>query len=328
MNTLRCRVAGHVLAVEFYDEHNDASLLPSFEPFKLAEDDKEEPTLVVSVRDDFDFETMGQEVGQFDCGGCNHGVYMLEDGSYQFVVSDVNGKVCSRMQSTPDFSHCTAALLGDNFRERNYGLNNIMMLAFSFSNATKGTLLVHASVIRKDGYGYLMTAPSGTGKSTHTHLWFKHIPGCDLMNDDNPVVRVLENGEAVIYGSPWSGKTPCYRNIQAPIGAFVRIQQRPKNEIRQMSPIEAFTTLLPAVSSMKWDKRVYTSICQTISRLIGSVKVFELGCLPDAEAAYVCYDAVKAVPSSIPMTYDIPSESEATVPCRNPWAQPKSKKQN
>ena len=295
MSLLRCRVAGHVLAVEFLDAHNDASLLPSFKPFELQEDDSAEAALVVTVDDSFEFEELGQEVGQFDCGGCNHGVYLLPNGGYQFVVSDLRGEMCSRMESNADFTHCRVALTGHTFSQRNYGLNNAMMMAFAFCFASQGTLLVHASVIRKDGYGYLMTAPSGTGKSTHTHLWYENIPGCDLMNDDNPVVRVMPTGECIIYGSPWSGKTPCYRNIQAPIGAFVRIQQRPRNEIRQLSAIDAFTTLLPAVSSMKWDKRVYKGICQTISALIGHVKVFELGCLPDAEAAHVCYEAVRRV---------------------------------
>lgn len=293
MSTLKCKIAGHVVEVEFLEAHNDSSLLPSFQPFVLPAEDESRATLHVTVDDRFDFETKGKEVGQFDCGGCNHGVYVLEDGSYQFEVGDVKGEICSLMQSNPDFSHCQVALRGKTFSQRNYGLNNAMMMAFAFCYATQGTLLVHASVIRKDGYGYLMTAPSGTGKSTHTHLWYKNIPGCDLMNDDNPIVRVLEGGEAVIYGSPWSGKTPCYRNIQAPIGAFVRIQQRPKNEIRLMPAIEAFTTLLPAASSMKWDKRVYTAICGTISALISRVKVFELGCLPNAEAAHVCYEAVR-----------------------------------
>ncbi len=298
MSTMRCRIAGHLVEVVFHDDHNDASLLPSFAPFVLTDDDAqdESPALVVSVKDDFHFSSLGREVGQFDCGGCNHGVYLLDDGGYQFVVSDVRGEVCSHMQSNADFSHCQVALLGQSASQRNFGLNNAVMMAYAFCFATQGTLLFHASVIRKDGYGYLMTAPSGTGKSTHTYLWYKNIPGCDLMNDDNPVVRVTDEGEAIIYGSPWSGKTPCYRNIQAPIGAFVRIQQRPKNEIRRMSNIEAFTTLLPAVSSMKWDKRVYKGICNTVSALIAKVAIYELGCLPDAEAAHVCYEAVKMTP--------------------------------
>ena len=150
---------------------------------------------------------------------------------------------------------------------------------------------MHASVIRQGGKGYLMTAPSGTGKSTHTRLWYDNIPGCDLMNDDNPVVRIVD-GQAVVYGSPWSGKTRCYRNIQAPVGGIVRIQQRPENTIRRLNPVEAFCNLLPAMSNMKWDKRVYNGICDGISQLIQLVGVHELGCLPNAEAAILCHDTI------------------------------------
>ena len=55
-------------------------------------------------------------------------------------------------------------------------------------------------------------------------MWLRCIPGCDLMNDDNPVVRVID-GEAMIYGSPWSGKTPCYRQVKAPLGAITQIDR-------------------------------------------------------------------------------------------------------
>ena len=136
-----------------------------------------------------------------------------------------------------------------------------------------------------------MTAPSGTGKSTHTRLWYENIPNCDLMNDDNPVVRVIGDN-AIVYGSPWSGKTPCYRNVQAPIGAFVRIQQRPENAIRPLVSLEAFSVLLSAMSSMKWEKRVYNGICDGISELMRLCKVYELGCLPNAEAARLCHETV------------------------------------
>jgi len=292
MKIMNYRVGGHFLQVCFVDDANDETLIPSFAPFVLDEAPAdEEPLFIVTVDDSFRFDIHGDEIGQFDVGGTNHGVYVMPDGGYQFEVSDSGSQLCSMMQANADFSRATVALRADSWRQRNFGLNNALMMAYAFSSATKGTLLVHASVIRKDGKGYLMTAPSGTGKSTHTHLWFKNIPGCDLMNDDNPVVRVV-NDEAIIYGSPWSGKTPCYRNVQAPVGAFVRIQQRPENRIRKMGVVEAFATLLPAMSSMKWDKRIYNGVCDTISALIGLVGVYELGCLPNAEAAILCYNTV------------------------------------
>ena len=263
MKTKQYKVGDHVFEIQFVDDNNDESLLPSFRPFELKDSDDVSLFRVI-VDDSFQFDELGHEIGQFDCGGSNHGVYLLPNGAYQFVVTDVNGVLCCHMQSTPDFNEIKVAIKGKTWIQRNFGLNNAMMMAYAFATAEKMTMLMHASVIRCDGYGYLMTAPSGTGKSTHTRLWYDNIPGCDLMNDDNPVVRVVD-GKAIIYGSPWSGKTPCYRNIQAPIGAIVRIQQRPKNEIRKLGPIESFTVLLPAMSNMKWDSRVYKGICDGIT---------------------------------------------------------------
>ena len=284
------RVGGHTLSVRFMDEGNDEGLIPSFAPFRL----QEEPTdllFTLTVDDSLQWEDEGDEIGVFDCGGCNHGVYRMADGGYQYAVHDVQDVLCSRMRSNADFSECQVSLLGETWVQRNYGLNNALMMAYAFSAAQKKTMLMHASVIRCEGKGYLMTAPSGTGKSTHTRLWYDNIPGCDLMNDDNPVVRIID-GQAIVYGSPWSGKTRCYRNIQAPVGGLVRIQQRPENTIRKLRPVEAFCNLLPAMSNMKWDERVYNGVCDGISELIRLVGMYELGCLPNAEAAILCHDTV------------------------------------
>ena len=218
----------------------------------------------------------------------------MADGGYQYAVHDIQNVLCSRMRSNADFSVCQTSLFGESWSQRNYGLNNAIMMAYAFSAACTGTMLMHASVIRCEGKGYLMTAPSGTGKSTHTRLWYDNIPGCDLMNDDNPVVRIID-GQAIVFGSPWSGKTRCYRNIQAPVGGIVRIQQRPENTIRKYGNVEAFCNLLPAMSNMKWDKRVYNGICDGISELIRLVGMYELGCLPNAEAAILCHDTLLGI---------------------------------
>ena len=291
----RYKVAQHLLDIIFDDDELAVEdVLPSFEPFRS--DDKGTALLTMTVRrgkrPDF---SQWEEIGQFDCGGANHGVYRTADMCYAFEISLPDfqgGDLSCCMISNPDFTQCEAILTGAANYTYQFGLNNAMMMAYAFATAPYDTLLIHASVIRNAGYGYLFTAPSGTGKSTHTHLWYKNIPDCDLMNDDNPVVRIVD-GETLIFGSPWSGKTPCYRNIWAPVGAITRIEQKPENSIRRMGPIEAFATLLPAVSSMKWDKRVYMSICGTIGNVLKTTPVFWLGCLPNADAAHVCYEAIR-----------------------------------
>ena len=290
MNSYYYKIGGHALAVHFADEANDDKLIPSFKPFRL-EEKPDEVLFTMTVDDHLDWQENGEEIGVFDCGGCDHGVYRMPDGGYQYAVHDIQDVLCSRMRSNADFSQCQVSLFGETWSQRNYGLNNALMMAYAFAAACTKTMLMHASVIRHDGKGYMMTAPSGTGKSTHTRLWYDNIPGCDLMNDDNPVVRIVD-GQAIVYGSPWSGKTPCYRNIQAPIGGLVRIQQRPENSIRKLSTVEAFCNLLPAMSNMKWDERVYKGICDGISELIRLVGMYELGCLPNAEAAILCHDTI------------------------------------
>ena len=132
---------------------------------------------------------------------------------------------------------------------------------------------------------------SGTGKSTHTGNWLKYIPGTDLMNDDNPVVRFID-GQAIVFGSPWSGKTPCYRNVEAPIGAFVQLKQAPENKIRRQNVIEAFASLLPSCSVMKWDKRVYGGLCDGVTRLIENVPTYFLENLPNEDAVRLSYDTI------------------------------------
>jgi serine kinase of HPr protein (carbohydrate metabolism regulator) len=176
---------------------------------------------------------------------------------------------------------------------RAYGLNSVVMLCYAFASAPLDTCLIHASLVRNDGVGYAFTAKSGTGKSTQVSNWLRYIPGSDLMNDDNPVVRIID-GKAYIYGSPWSGKTPCYRNIKAPLGGIALIKRAQSNSLERLRPIDAFITLLPACSTMKWDERIYRCNGDTVTKMIETTPVYNLHCLPDKESAVVASTGMKA----------------------------------
>lgn len=291
MKEERYCVADHPLRIR-YEEEEKEPLLSNFDNFRIAYDDTREDQFcvnVVSHLDDWDEDL--HQIGVFDCGGNDYAVYRRDDDTYQFAIYNPQGELCVKMIAESKFRISKVMLVSSQIENRRFGLNNSMMLAYSFSLCEEDTLLVHSSVIRHAGKGYLMTAPSGTGKSTHTYLWYKNIPDCDLMNDDNPIIRII-NGQAIVYGSPWSGKTPCYRNINAPIGGIIRIQRGPKNIIRRLSAIEAFTMMLPSCNNMKWDKRVYTSVCSSLTHLISATRLWELECRPDREAAIVCHNAV------------------------------------
>ena len=111
------------------------------------------------------------------------------------------------------------------------------------------------------------------------------------MNDDNPIVRTV-GGETFIYGSPWSGKTPCYRNVKAPLGAITRIDRAKENSIERLSPTQAFASMMPSCSTMKWSKDIFDNVCNNITKIIETTGMYTLHCLPDKDAAVLCHRTI------------------------------------
>ena len=223
------------------------------------------------------------EVGQLTiCGESSDGNTVLE---YQ-----MNGKVAGWVVCSHDFKE------GTLFHTRSYqkfAVNNALMMMYAFSTSNKQTALFHSSVVSYQGKAYMFLGKSGTGKSTHSQLWLKHFEGAELVNDDNPVVRIID-GKARVYGSPWSGKTPCYRNVDYPIGGIVKLKQAPFNEIRRMKAVEAYVALAMSISGMRWNTKMGDGLHQTENLLTASVPVWHLSCLPDQNAAELCQTTIVA----------------------------------
>ena len=172
-----------------------------------------------------------------------------------------------------------------------FALSNAMMLLYTFRTSGTDTLMIHASVISYMGRGYVFLGKSGTGKSTHSSLWLKHIEGTELLNDDNPVIRIVD-GEVRVFGSPWSGKTPCYKNKNLPLGGVIRLSQAPYNKIQKLMPLMAYTALMPSCSCMRWDPLATEALHKSVEKVISRVNCWHLQCLPDEEAALTCKSAV------------------------------------
>ena len=212
----------------------------------------------------------------------------------------LGGQRSAIMVTKPDYKE--AILVTENYRQ--FGINNALMVLYALATSHLQTALFHSSVVSHEGHAYMFLGKSGTGKSTHSSLWLKHIEGTKLVNDDNPVVRVLplhdgstsatqQPFEARVYGSPWSGKTPCYRNVSYPIGAIVQLSQAPYNKIRRLSPLEAYAVLVPSISGKRWDRHLADGLHVTEDQLASHVPVWHLECLPDEAAAQLCRENVE-----------------------------------
>ena len=152
-------------------------------------------------------------------------------------------------------------------------------------------LLFHGSVVAVDDTGYLFTAKSGTGKSTHTRLWRELFGDRAVMvNDDKPFLRITENGVRV-YGSPWNGKHGLGSNICVPLKAICILERGEKNQIQKISAKEAVFMLLQQ-SNRPVQPGLMPKYLKLVDALSAGVDFYRMQCNMDSVAAKVAYEAM------------------------------------
>lgn len=281
------KVAQQVFSVGFDAaiESSLAELLNAYEPFEVETTD---PLFSLHIKtgkigepDSFTLEYRQNDEGQSITSGHQ------DDGSKVFGYEF--GKERALMLCSADYRKAELQM-GEKLCKA--AIDTSLMLLFALTTANKNTLLFHSSTVVWQGKAYMFLGVSGTGKSTHSSLWLKHIKGTHLLNDDNPVVRIDTDGKPIVCGSPWSGKTPCYRNEEYPLGAIVSLEQAPKNKIKKCSVLEAYAVISSSISSKRWEKDLANGINISIEAILKNRPVFHLKCLPDEEAAQVCWSAI------------------------------------
>ncbi|MGN0183255.1 MAG: hypothetical protein ACI4DP_12745 [Candidatus Ornithomonoglobus sp.] len=178
---------------------------------------------------------------------------------------------------------------------RNYSDSYLETLAVYRKIADKlldyDTILFHGSVIAVDGIGYLFTAKSGTGKSTHTRLWREMLGARAVMiNDDKPLINISEHG-AIVYGTPWDGKHRLSTNIGVPLKAVCILERAAENHINGITKADAYNMLVQQVNRPPVPQKLIKTL-QLIDRLSENVKLYRLGCNMSPQAAEFAYSAM------------------------------------
>lgn len=278
-------VAGHRFSVTAGEEY--LRLMDNYEPFAAARYPGDRPEAFALTIDTDGAPTYAEEIRQVEeeqtiiCGRTADGSPVF---GFQWCGVTAGWLVCS-----DDYREGRLVATG---RFRKLAIDNALMIMYALATAGERTALFHAAVVSHRGKGYMFLGPSGTGKSTHARLWLRHIAGAEPVNDDNPVVRIGDDGVARVYGSPWSGKTPCYRNAAYPLGGMVLLEQASCNMIHRLNGIRAYAAMIPAISGKRWDRKIADGLHTTETTLAGTVAVWHMQCLPDKEAAEVCASAI------------------------------------
>lgn len=291
-NMFKYTVAGHSFGIQLPDGFGAEDYLKPYEPFVADSDVDTLFNLRVELVDGLRSTDPGKVLECLNDESPYFWIFEAGDGRFNFGFSYSRSHPDCILKTSDSFRQSVVYVVRDRAeRMTEFALSNAVMLLYTFCTAPYDTLMVHASVVSRDGQGYMFLGRSGTGKSTHSRLWLDNIEGTSLLNDDNPVVRAFAD-KVVIYGTPWSGKTPCYKNESVSLKAVVRLSQAPYNKISGLAPLQAFASLMPACSCMRWDGTSVSALHKTVEKVIVRVPGYHLECLPDADAARVCFEEV------------------------------------
>ena len=285
------QVAGLSFSLELPDDFPAADLLHNYDPFLCPAECSEASLFSLTITDKAPGKPGEPLLRSAERTGEPVVGFFRSDAGYQAAFAPTPGApVCGMLEMRGDFREGQLYTEGSP-ADRAFAVNNALMLLFAFAAAPHAALEMHASVVTHSGRGFLFLGKSGTGKSTHTRLWLEHISGTELLNDDNPVLRIVD-GVARVYGSPWSGKTPCYKAQDVPVGAIVRLVQAQHNRIERLSTVQAYASVMPSCSGFRPIRTLADAQHETLSLIAQQVPCYHLECLPDADAARLCQETI------------------------------------
>lgn len=289
------KVAEHAFSIEAKDNFPLWPMMSeSYVPFEVTDIDLSELRFTLIVDDTLNYdgvkELLYSNAGNLKDGFLAVSVYKINNQHLYFELRhphSIATNACLYINSN------TACLkLDGSLYEQWYSFNAAVHLCYILYTASYGTLLMHSSAVIYKERAYLFLGKSGTGKSTHSSMWLKAIEGAILMNDDHPIVRIWSDDRIVAYGSPWSGKTHCYKNISALLGGIIRIVRAQHNRAVRLSPIQSYASVMTSSSSITWIKEMADYRDQSLQCIVSNIPCWNMECLPDENAAKVCAEVV------------------------------------
>ena len=148
--------------------------------------------------------------------------------------------------------------LSDNLSEQ--GAEDVLILS-KFCNAVLDGFdgfFFHSSCLELDGEGYVFSAVSGTGKSTHTALWM--------------------------------GKADIGTNTKAPVKAVYILQRAEENTAVRVLPSQVMKQLLEA-TVIDVERSRMEKLLELLDEFFKETPLFLLGCNMDESAVMTAYNA-------------------------------------
>lgn len=152
-------------------------------------------------------------------------------------------------------------------------------------------ILLHSSAVVKDHQAYLFSAPSGTGKSTHTSLWLEYFKDAYILNDDKPAILLIDN-KLYAAGTPFSGKCDLSRNEIVPLQGICFIERSDTNWIKPISKKQAIFEILNQTERIPYEQDMEL-ILNLVAKIVDHTNIYKMGCNISYDAVKTSYNTMK-----------------------------------
>lgn len=162
---------------------------------------------------------------------------------------------------------------------------------FSYAVLNHHACVLHGVTMEYEGKGILVTAPSGTGKTTHTRMW-RDYKNALILNGDRCLCRKVD-GVWYAYGMPWSGSSGEYINRRVSVSCIVVLKRGSTNYVRKMSAFEGGIDLMQRIFAPVWPGSLQNKGFDLCEELATEIPMLELYCKPELEAVEVLEQEIK-----------------------------------
>ena len=152
-------------------------------------------------------------------------------------------------------------------------------------------LVFHGSSFVVNGSGFIVTARSGVGKSTHVNL-LKQLLGDELIyiNDDKPLLEVKD--DVTIFSNPWNGKERRGNNTFAPLKAILFLGRSEEPNYRKVINKQEIYIKLMSQSYLPREKDKREKALKIVDAILKKTNFYEINVNMDIESATMTYERI------------------------------------
>jgi hypothetical protein len=142
--------------------------------------------------------------------------------------------------------------------------------------AVAGGVLTHAAALAGRSGAFLVSGPSGAGKTTLSRA--AHAVGARILSDERTIVRRAPDGDGgwLLGGTPWPGEGGFADNAALPLRGIMLLEQADRDELCPVSPARALALLYRCHFPPLWDAGASERTLQHLERLVREVPAFIL----------------------------------------------------